>query len=108
MPPDAAAVDAYLAGVEPASLSGWLTNCSRHLILASDGDATGSTAGYVNTVGFDTDATNIILSEGKWRYRDYVIRAWNEDKPYDRFVIEQLAGDELYDWRARSIFRPKC
>ncbi len=31
-----------------------------------------------------------------WRYRDYVIRSFNEDKPYDRFVKEQLAGDELY------------
>jgi hypothetical protein len=31
-----------------------------------------------------------------WRYRDYVIRAFNADKPYDRFVREQLAGDELY------------
>jgi hypothetical protein len=30
-----------------------------------------------------------------WRYRDYVIRAFNADKPYDRFVREQLAGDEL-------------
>ena len=30
-----------------------------------------------------------------WRYRDYVIRSFNEDKPYDRFVIEQLAGDEV-------------
>ena len=30
-----------------------------------------------------------------WRYRDYVIRSFNEDKPYDRFVIEQLAGDEI-------------
>ena len=30
-----------------------------------------------------------------WRYRDYVIRAFNDDKPYDRFVQEQLAGDEL-------------
>ncbi|TVQ01776.1 MAG: DUF1549 domain-containing protein [Planctomycetaceae bacterium] len=30
-----------------------------------------------------------------WRYRDYVIRAFNDDKPYDRFLIEQLAGDEL-------------
>jgi hypothetical protein len=30
-----------------------------------------------------------------WRYRDYVIRAFNQDKPYDRFVCEQLAGDEL-------------
>ena len=30
-----------------------------------------------------------------WRYRDYVIRAFNQDKPYDQFVSEQLAGDEL-------------
>ncbi|HWQ36300.1 MAG TPA: PSD1 and planctomycete cytochrome C domain-containing protein [Blastocatellia bacterium] len=30
-----------------------------------------------------------------WRYRDYVIKAFNEDKPYDRFILEQLAGDEL-------------
>ena len=30
-----------------------------------------------------------------WRYRDYVIRSFNDDKPYDRFVREQLAGDEL-------------
>ena len=30
-----------------------------------------------------------------WRYRDYVIEAFNRDKPYDRFVLEQLAGDEL-------------
>ncbi len=29
-----------------------------------------------------------------WRYRDYVIRSFNEDKPYDQFVIEQIAGDE--------------
>ncbi len=31
-----------------------------------------------------------------WRYRDYVIRSLNEDKPYDQFVREQLAGDEMY------------
>ena len=31
-----------------------------------------------------------------WRYRDYVIRAFNADKPYDRFVQEQVAGDELF------------
>jgi hypothetical protein len=31
-----------------------------------------------------------------WRYRDYVIRTFNDDKPYDRFVLEQLAGDELF------------
>jgi hypothetical protein len=32
-----------------------------------------------------------------WRYRDYVIRAFADDKPYDRFLLEQLAGDELAD-----------
>jgi len=31
-----------------------------------------------------------------WRYRDYIIKAMNDDKPYDRFVQEQLAGDELF------------
>src|SRR5581483_1119239 len=31
-----------------------------------------------------------------WRYRDYVINAFNQDKPYDRFIKEQIAGDELY------------
>ncbi len=30
-----------------------------------------------------------------WRYRDYVIQAFNSDKPYDRFITEQLAGDEM-------------
>jgi transposase len=37
-----------------------------------------------------------------WKYRDYVINAFNEDKPYDRFLIEQLAGDELIDFREAS------
>jgi len=31
-----------------------------------------------------------------WRYRDYVVKSFNEDKPYDRFVQEQIAGDELF------------
>jgi len=31
-----------------------------------------------------------------WRYRDYVIRSFHENKPYDRFILEQLAGDELF------------
>src|SRR5207247_3824249 len=30
-----------------------------------------------------------------WRYRDYVIRAFNKDRPYDKFIKEQLAGDEM-------------
>jgi len=46
---------------------------------------------YADSSGFEFD----ISVENAWRYRDYVIKAFNEDKPYDRFVVEQLAGDEL-------------
>src|SRR5262249_46894775 len=37
-----------------------------------------------------------------WRYRDYVIQSFNEDKPYDRFVQEQIAGDELWPDRPEA------
>ncbi|MCB1087827.1 MAG: DUF1553 domain-containing protein, partial [Verrucomicrobiae bacterium] len=36
-----------------------------------------------------------LVRDDAWRYRDYVIRAFNDDKPWDRFIVEQLAGDEL-------------
>ncbi len=48
-------------------------------------------ARYADSSGFEFDIT----VENGWRYRDYVIKAFNEDKPYDQFIIEQLAGDEL-------------
>jgi cytochrome c553 len=38
-----------------------------------------------------------------WRYRDYVIRSFNDDKPYDRFVQEQLAGDELFPGQPEAL-----
>jgi hypothetical protein len=38
-----------------------------------------------------------------WRYRDYVVDALNSDKPYDRFVKEQLAGDELWPQEKEAI-----
>ena len=60
--------------------------------------------GYTDTVGFDIDANLIVMPKGKWRYRDYVIRSLNADKPYDRFVREQLAGDEMVDWRNARRF----
>src|SRR5262249_12113738 len=47
------------------------------------------------------------VNESMWRYRDYVVRSFNEDKPYDRFVTEQLAGDELVDWRNSKKFTPQ-
>ena len=47
------------------------------------------------------------MLEGMWRFRDYVVRAFNEDKPYDRFLTEQLAGDELVDWRNAKKYTPQ-
>ena len=64
-------------------------------------------AGYADSRGMDNDAAIIINAEGKWRYRDYVVRSFNEDKPFDRFVTEQLAGDELVDWRSAEKFTPE-
>jgi hypothetical protein len=46
---------------------------------------------YAETNGYERDGPKPFA----WRYRDYVIRSFNEDKPYDQFVREQLAGDEL-------------
>ena len=47
---------------------------------------------YADSAGFETDT----YFPHAWRYRDYVIKSFNEDKPYDRFVQEQIAGDELW------------
>ncbi|HYI95384.1 MAG TPA: DUF1549 domain-containing protein, partial [Bryobacteraceae bacterium] len=47
---------------------------------------------YGDTSGFEQDPYLLYA----WRYRDYVIESFNQDKPYDRFVKEQIAGDELY------------
>jgi mono/diheme cytochrome c family protein len=46
---------------------------------------------YADTNGFSNDFER----PNAWRYRDYVVRSFNADKPYDRFITEQLAGDEL-------------
>lgn len=47
---------------------------------------------YADSDGYNTDGTRPNI----WRYRDYVVKAFNEDKPFDRFVKEQIAGDELW------------
>ncbi len=47
---------------------------------------------YADTCGYDKDK----LRPNAWPYRDYVIRSFNEDKPYERFVQEQIAGDVLF------------
>ena len=46
---------------------------------------------YADTHGYEWD----VPAKNAWRYRDYVVRAFNHDVPYDRFVLEQIAGDLL-------------
>src|SRR5256712_6851359 len=53
-------------------------------------------AGYSDSEGLiDED----LIRPHVWRYRDYVIRSLNNDKTYDRFLTEQIAGDELVDFK---------
>jgi Protein of unknown function (DUF1549)/Protein of unknown function (DUF1553) len=47
---------------------------------------------YADTNGFELD----LERPHAWRYRDYVIRSFNAGKPYDRFIREQIAGDEMF------------
>lgn len=54
---------------------------------------------YADTAGYDKDK----LRPNAWPYRDYVIRAFNDDKPFARFVQEQLAGDVLFPGTADGI-----
>ena len=64
-------------------------------------------AGYTDEQGFANDLKNVFFNVGLWRYRDYVVRSFNQDKPFNRFLTEQLAGDELVDWRNAPKFTPE-
>ncbi|MEO8425692.1 MAG: DUF1549 and DUF1553 domain-containing protein, partial [Verrucomicrobiota bacterium] len=54
---------------------------------------------FAQSNGYERDGEKPLA----WRYRDYVVKSFNEDKPYDRFVLEQLAGDELEEVTNDSI-----
>ena len=61
-------------------------------------------AGYADSNGkIDRDT----IRPDAWRYRDYVIRSLNADKRYDQFLIEQIAGDELFDFKAAHKLTPQ-
>ncbi|MBI2686226.1 MAG: DUF1549 domain-containing protein [Acidobacteria bacterium] len=54
---------------------------------------------YADTNGYELDAER----PQAWRYRDYVINSFNSGKPYDRFLMEQIAGDELYPGNSDAL-----
>jgi hypothetical protein len=105
LPPDPARVEAFVADDRPDAYERLIDE-----LLASPhhGERWGrhwlDAAGYVDSK-LDNDLATIYDSgEAMWRYRDYVIGAVNDDKPFDRFLTEQLAGDELVDWRTAEAF----
>jgi hypothetical protein len=92
LPPTAAEVEAFVKDASPKAFEtvidtllespGYGEHWARHWL---------DVVRYADTNSFERDGNK----PHSWRYRDYVIRAFNEDKPYDQFVREQLAGDEL-------------
>lgn len=93
LPPTPAEVRAYLDDTSPDAYARMV---ERYLASPRYGERWGKywldAAGYADSNGYFNADSDRPLAH---RYRDYVIRAINQDKPFDRFVLEQIAGDEL-------------
>jgi hypothetical protein len=93
LPPTPAEVDAFVADKSP---NAYEKVVDRLLASPRYGERWArhwlDLARYAESEGFKSDETR----PNAWRYRDYVINAFNNNKPYDRFVKEQIAGDELW------------
>jgi hypothetical protein len=93
LPPTPAQVAAFMADRSPDAYARLV---DRLLASPHYGERWGrhwlDIARYADSGGFETD----IFFGHAWRYRDYVIRSFNADKPFNRFIKEQIAGDELY------------
>ncbi len=63
-------------------------------------------SGYVDTLGYDVNIAQFIRTDNKWLYRDYVVRMFNFDRPFHDFIREQLAGDEIANWRDATKYTP--
>jgi cytochrome c553 len=99
LPPTPAQVDAFVSDRTPDAFSKIIDE-----LLASPhyGERWGrhwlDVVRYADSGGFEYDRDR----PNAWRYRDYVIRAFNDDKPYDRFLREQIAGDEIWPESAEA------
>jgi cytochrome c553 len=100
LPPTPGEINAFLADRSPDAFSRIV---DRLLASPRYGERWGrhwlDVARYADSNGFDEN----VAHGNAWRYRDYVVSAFNRDKPFDRFVIEQLAGDLLpFDGEAQQ------
>jgi hypothetical protein len=93
LPPTPEEVNTFLADKSPQA---WNKLIDRLLASPHYGERYGrhwlDVVRYADTSGYSNDFER----PNAWRYRDYVIRSLNQDKPYDQFIREQVAGDELY------------
>ncbi len=93
LPPTPADVDAFLADASPDAFA---TLVDRLLASSHYGERWGRH--WLDVARYSDDRLNSTQDEpypNAWRYRDWVIRSFNEDMPYDLFVKAQLAGDQL-------------
>jgi hypothetical protein len=100
LPPSPAEIEAFLADRSPTA---WEKIIDRLLASPHYGERWArywlNSARYADTIGGDANVNTGRLDyryPNAWTYRDYVVRAFNEDKPYNQFIIEQLAADQLY------------
>jgi hypothetical protein len=100
LPPTPAEVNAFLADHSPGA---WAKVVDRLLASPHYGERWGrhwlDVVRYADTGGFEGD----YYYPSAWRYRDYVIGSLNADKPFDRFLQEQVAGDELWPEDASAV-----
>ncbi|MBL8817862.1 MAG: PSD1 domain-containing protein [Planctomyces sp.] len=93
LPPTPEQVDAFVR--EPTQ-DAWARLINQLLDSPQYGERWGrhwlDVARYADSGGFETD----VYYRNAWRYRDYVVKSFNDDKPYNIFVQEQIAGDELW------------
>ncbi|QDU38910.1 Planctomycete cytochrome C [Maioricimonas rarisocia] len=95
LPPTPAEIDAFLADDSPDAFEKVV---DRLLDSPHFGERWGRHWLDVARFAESTGGGRSLLYQVSWQYRDYVVRAFNEDKPFDRFIIEQIAGDLLpYD-----------
>jgi hypothetical protein len=97
LPPTPDELEAFIIATQgPRSPAIWEAEVDRLLASPRYGEHWArhwlDVANYADTHGNDHDYAR----PDAWPYRDYVIRAWNEDRPYARFVQEQVAGDALF------------
>ncbi|MDF2376916.1 MAG: PSD1 and planctomycete cytochrome C domain-containing protein [Verrucomicrobiales bacterium] len=95
LPPTPREVNDFLAAWEVDAMKAWSDLIDRLLASPHYGEQWGrhwlDVVRYADSSGFANDYER----PNTWRYRDYVIRAFNEGKPYDEFIREQIAGDEI-------------